>query len=327
MLHLTLACGHYDRTEALRDGRIRPDGIELNYLMLKVEETFWRMMQYRDFDVAETSLGGYIVRRGRGLNDLTAIPVFPSRFFRHSCIFVHEAAGIRKPEDLKGKKVGVPEYQMTAGVWARGMLADDYGVSSKEIQWVQGGLEDAGRIPFEPVEPQGVSLSFAPDDRSLAQMLGDGDLDGLITARTPSTFDPRSGPIRRLFDQPWQVERDYFKRTGLFPIMHTVSIKQEILDAQPWVAATLLKAFTDAKALAVDDLTQTSALPLTLPFLTQHAYDTVAVMGEDFWPYGLESNRHTLNTFVRYMHEQGLIEEPMPIEDLFAASTQRTFRI
>lgn len=327
MLHLTLACGHYDRTDALRDGRVQPDGIRLTYLMLKVEETFWRMMQYRDFDVAETSLGGYVVRRGRGLEDLVAIPVFPSRFFRHSCIFVNQNAGIRRPEDLRGKKVGVPEYQMTAAVWVRGALSDDYGVRAHEIEWVQGGLEDAGRIPFEPVEPRGITLSFAPQDKSLARMLGDGDIQALVTARTPSTFGPAGGPVRRLFDEPWKVEREYFKRTGIFPIMHTVSIKHEILDAHPWVAATLLKAFTEAKALAIEDLTQTSALPLSLPFLTEHAYDTVATMGEDFWPYGLEANRHTLDTFVRYMHEQGLIERPMPVDGLFPQSTHRLFRI
>lgn len=327
MLHLTLACGHYDRTDALRDGRVQPDGIRLTYLMLKVEETFWRMMQYRDFDVAETSLGGYVVRRGRGVADLVAIPVFPSRFFRHSCIFVNQNAGIRRPQDLKGKKVGVPEYQMTAAVWVRGALSDDYGVQPSEIEWVQGGLEDAGRIPFEPVEPRGIPLSFAPEDRSLARMLGDGDIQALVTARTPSTFDRSGGSVRRLFDEPWKVEREYFKRTGIFPIMHTVSIRREILDEHPWVAATLLKAFSEAKELAVDDLTQTSALPLSLPFLTEHAYDTVATMGRDFWPYGLEANRHTLETFVRYMFEQGLIEQRMPVEELFPPSTQRMFRI
>ena len=327
MLNLTLACGHYDRTEALRDGRVRPDGIQLNCLTLKVEETFWRMMQYREFDVAETSLGGYVVRRGRGMDDLVAIPVFPSRFFRQSCIFVHGGSGIETPRDLKGRRIGVPEYQMTAAVWARGILSDDYGVRAEDVEWVQGGLEDPGRLPFEPVEPAGIRLGFAPEHRSLAQMLGLGEIQALITARTPSTFDPAGSTVRRLFPEPWKVERDYFERTGIFPIMHTVSIRREILDEHPWVAATLMKAFSEAKDLAVADLTQTSALPLSLPFLTEHAYQTVAAMGEDFWPYGLESNRKTLETFVRYMHEQGMIEGRMPIEELFAQSTHRTFRI
>src|SRR5262245_19968453 len=327
MLRVTVAAGHYDRTEALRDGRVRAEGVDLTYLMLPVEEIFWRMAQYREFDAAEFSLGGYLVRRGRGADDLIAIPVFPSRFFRHSGIFVHSAAGIGRPEDLRGKRVGVPEYPMTAAVWVRGILADDYGVRPGDLEWVQGGLEEPGRLPFEPAEPPGVRVGFAPADRSLAQLLAAGDIDALVTARTPSTFDRGGGPVRRLFADPWAVVRDYFARTGVFPIMHTVVIKREVLDADPWVASTLFKAFEAAKALALADLTQTSALPLSLPFVVQHAYDTTALMGDDFWPYGLEPNRRTLETFVRYVHEQGLIPEPLPIESLFAASTRRTFRI
>lgn len=327
MLRLTLACGHYDRTEALRDGRVRPEGIDLTHLVLRVEEIFWRMAQHREFDVAEFSLGGYVVRRGRGADDLVAIPVFPSRFFRHSGIYVNASAGIRRPEDLRGRRVGVPEYQMTASVWVRGILADDYGVFPQDMEWVQGGLEEPGRVPFEPAEPPGVKLSFAPPDRSLAQMLALGELDALVAARAPSTFNRHGGPVRRLFDDPFQVERDYFRRTGIFPIMHTVVVKREVLDANPWVAFSLFKAFCEAKDLALADLTQTSALPVSLPFLVEHAYQTMDLMGEDFWPYGLEANRKTLETFVRYMHGQGLIREPMPVERLFPESTQRTFRI
>jgi 4,5-dihydroxyphthalate decarboxylase len=327
MVRLTLAAGHYDRTEALRDRRVRPEGIELSYLTLRVEEIFWRMAQYREFDASEFSLGGYFVRRGRGADDLVAIPVFLSRFFRHSGLFVNANAGIQRPQDLRGKRVGVPEYQMTAAVWVRGFLADDYGVRPEDVEWVQGGLEDPGRLPFEPAEPPGVKLGFAPNDRSLAQMLAAGELDALVTARTPSTFRRGGGPVRRLFDNPWQVERDYFRRTRLFPIMHTAVIKSEVLDENPWVAVTLAKAFEEAKALALEDLTQTSALPVSLPFLVDHAYETRDLMGDDFWPYGLESNRDTLETFARYMHEQGLTPERLSVDALFPASTHRTFRI
>ncbi len=327
MLRLTLACGHYDRTEALRDGRVRPEGIDLTYVMLRVEETFWRMAQHREFDAAEMSLGGYVLRRGRAADDLVAIPVFPSRFFRHSCIFVNAAAGIQRPEDLKGRRIGVPEYQMTAAVWARGALSDDYGVRPGDVEWVQGGLEEPGRTPFEPAQPAGVRLGFAPAGKSLAQMLASGEIDALVTARTPSTFDRAGGSVRRLFQDPWDVERAYFQRTRIFPIMHTVAVKREVLEVNPWVAQTLSKAFGEAKALAMQDLTQTSALPLSLPFLVEHAYETMDLMGEDFWPYGVDENRPVLETFVRYMHEQGLIPAPMPVEDLFPVSTQRTFHI
>lgn len=295
--------------------------------MLKVEETFWRMVQYREFDVAETALGGYVVRRGRGVDDLIAIPVFPSRYFRHSCIFVNKNAGIQRPEDMRGKRVGVPEYQMTAAVWMRGFLSDDYGVRAEDIEWIQGGLEDPGRIPFEPVEPPGIKLGFAPEGASLAKMLASGQIDALFAARSPSTFSRSGGPIRRLFDDPWSIERDYFKRTRVFPIMHTITIRRELLDANPWIASTLLKAFSEAKELAMVELTSTSALPVSLPFMVEHTYQAMDMMGEDFWPYGLEPNRKTLETFVRYMHEQAMISKPMPVETLFAPSTQRTFRI
>jgi 4,5-dihydroxyphthalate decarboxylase len=324
---INLSDTQYDRTEALRYCRVRAEGIDLTYIMLRVEEIFWRMAQHREFDASEFSLGGYVVRRGRGADDLVAIPVFPSRFFRQSCIFVHEGSGIRRPEDLRGKRIGVPEYQMTAAVWARGILADDYGVRAADVEWVQGGLEEPGRIPFEPAEPPGIAVGFAPVNRSLAQMLEIGEIDALVTARTPSSFRRGGGAVRRLFEHPFEIEREYFRRTGIFPIMHTLVVKKEILDANPWVAFTLFKAFSEAKDLAMADLTQTSALPLSLPFLVEHAYQTMDLMGEDFWPYGLESNRRTLETFVRYMHEQGLIPEPMTVETLFPQSTQRTFRV
>lgn len=327
MLHLTLACYHYDRTEALRDGRVRPEGIDLTYLDLRVEEIFWRMLQHSEFDAAELSFGGYVVRRARGEADIVAIPVFPSRFFRHSCVFVNERAGIRRPEDLRGKRVGVPEYQMTAAVWVRGIFSDDYDVDPSDIEWIQGGLEEPGRIPFEPVHPPDVKLGFAPADRSLSQMLADGTIDALVTARTPSTFGLSGSGVRRLFDRPWDVERAYFTRTGIFPIMHTVGIKAELLEANPWVAQTLVKAFQSAKELSMRELTQTSALPVSLPFLTEHALEAQQLMGVDYWPYGLEENRTTLETFVRYMWQQGLTESAMPIESLFSPQTLSTFRI
>jgi len=327
MLRLTLAAGHYDRTEALRDGRVRAEGIDLTYIMLRVEEIFWRMAQHREFDASEFSLGGYVVRRGRGADDLVAITVFPSRFFRQSCIFVHDGSGVRSPQDLRGKRVGVPEYQMTAAVWARGILADDYGVRAADVEWVQGGLEEPGRLPFEPAEPPGVRVGFAPADRSLAQMLESGGIDALVTARTPSTFRRSGSAVRRLFEHPFEVERDYFRRTGIFPIMHTLVVKKEILDANPWVAFTLFKAFSEAKDLAMADLTQTSALPLSLPFLVEHAYQTMDLMGEDFWPYGIAKNRQALDTFLRYHHEQGLSKRRLKPEEIFAKETLEAFKI
>ena len=323
-LHLTMATGRYDRTAALHDGRVRPEGLTLTCLALNVENIFWRMLRHREFEVSELSLGGYVVRRGRGVDDLVAIPVFLSRAFRHSSIYVRRAAGIERPEDLRGRRVGVPEYQMTAAVWVRGILSDDYGLRADDMLWVEGGLEEPGRQPAEPVRPRGVTLEPAPADRSLANMLATGEIDALVTARTPSTFDPSGGPVGRLFPSPWEQERDYFRRSGVFPIMHTVAVRRELLDAHPWIAQTLFRAFSEAKRLAQADLVQTSALPLTLPFLLEHAHTTNELMGPDPWPYGFEANRLALETFVRYCRDQDLVRSDIDIAGLFAATTLDT---
>lgn len=322
-VELTLATGRYDRTAALQDGRVRPEGVSLTCLALNVENIFWRMLRHREFDVSELSFGGYVVRRGRGVDDLVAIPVFLSRAFRHSGVYVRRDAGIARPEDLRGRTVGVPEYQMTAAVWVRGFLADDYRVMPGEMTWVEGGLEEPGRQAAEPVQPPGVSITQAPADRALARMLADGEIDALVSARTPSTFS-RTGPVTRLFERPWTVEREYFRRTGVFPIMHTVAFRREVLDRNPWLARTMFRAFVEAKRLAQAELIQTSALPLTLPFLLEHAYTTVDLMGDDPWPYGVEANRATLDTFLRYAREQGLIDTDLAAEDLFAPTTLDT---
>jgi 4,5-dihydroxyphthalate decarboxylase len=325
-MRLTIATGDYDRVAALREGRIRPERLELNWLTMRVDDIFWRMIRHREFDASELSLSGYILQRARGLDNFVAIPVFPSRTFRHSCIYVNAESGIERPEDLRGRRIGVPEYQMTAAVWARGLLTDEYGVQAKDMDWVQGGLEDPGRIPFEPVEPEGIRLQFAPSGATLSLMLESGELDAVISPRMPSTFRVSGGPVRRLFPEPWVVEREYYKRTRIFPIMHTFVIRREILDADPWIAQTLFMAFLEAKQLAQAALFDTTVLRVTLPFLIEHATSTVNLMGEDFWPYGIEANRPVIETLMRYLVEQGMIKEPLDIDSLFAEST-RAMRI
>lgn len=327
MLPVTIAVSRTDRTAALLDGRIHAEGLDINWLPLNVEQIFWRMMRHREFDASELSLSGYVVRRMRGLDDFVAIPVFLSRSFRHSMIYINSKAGIERPEDLAGRRIGLPEYQMTAAVWARGILEDEYGVRAEDIDWVQGGLEQPGRRPFEPVEPSGIRLSFARSDGALAQMLADGEIDALLSPRTPSTYGRPDGRVRRLWPDTWAVERDYFRRTRLFPIMHLVGIKREIVDQNPWVPQTLVNAFTAAKRLAEADLRETVALPIALPFLVQHAEETIELMGDDYWPYGVEANRANLEAFLRYSHRQGLIPSQPKIEDLFPASTLGVSRI
>ena len=326
---LVFACERYDRTDALRDGRVRASGIELEYLALPVEELIWRMLGHREFDVAETSLGSYIVRRDRGVDDLVAIPVFTSRSFRHAALVVRTDSELHDFRSLRGRRVGVPEYQMTAAVWVRGFLADDAGVEPADIQWVQGGLEVAGRTPRERVDPPGVDLVDAPSDATLAGMLATGSLDALLTARLPSAAALGGVAIRPLHPDPAGAARDFFRRTRIFPPMHTVVLRREVLDVDPWVAQSLVTAFARAKEIAIQALGETSALAVSLPFLREHLGDTVELMGRDFWPYGLgPENRHALSTMIGYMHREGLIRIAVEPDELFAESTRSgPFRI
>jgi 4,5-dihydroxyphthalate decarboxylase len=327
-LRLTLACWNYDRTRALADGRIQPDGIDLNYLNLPVEETFFRMLRHREFDAAEMSLSSYVVSLFTPDRPFVAIPVFPSRVFRHSSIYVHAGSGIREPRDLVGKRVGSPEYQMTAPVWIRGILADEYGVPVNSVTYYTGGEEEPGRS-------EKLKLSLPPDirvepigpDKTLSSMLAAGEIDALYTARMPSTFNDGSGRVTRLFEDFVPVERDYFRRTRIFPIMHTVVIRRDVFERDPWVARSLYKALIAAQRETYDDLSQTAALKTMLPWLMAHVEETRREMGDDFWPYGVARNRDTLATFLRYSHEQGLAKARLEPEQLFAPQALESFKI
>ena len=326
-LRLTLACWNYDRTRALLEEHVRPDGIDLTYLSLPVEETFFRMLRHREFDAAEMSLSSYTVSLAKPDAPFVAIPVFPSRFFRHSCIFVNAASGIREPNDLVGKKVGTPEYQMTAAVWIRGILADDYGVPVNGVTYYTGGEEEPGR-------PEKLALDLPPDIRvvrigptqTLSSMLASGEIDALYAARTPSSFNNATGTVKRLFEDFQSIEREYFRRTRIFPIMHTVAIRRDVYERNPWIAQALMKAFSAAQQYAYVDLSQTAALKTMLPWLVAHVEDTRREMGDDFWPYGFQRNRETLATFLRYAYEQGLSKKIEP-EQLFAPETLESFKV
>lgn len=327
-LNLTFGCWNYDRTRALADGSVRADGIDLNFLEMPVEETFFRMLRHREFDVAELSLSSYAVTRFRDPPPFIAIPVFPSRFFRHSSIFVNANAGVLAPKDLIGKRVGNPEYQMTAPAWIRGILSDHYGVPADSVTYVTGGEETPGRSEKIKLElPPNFKVERIGSTQTLAQMLADGEIDALYTARTPSTFRTRPDRVKRLFPDFVNVEREYFRTTGVFPIMHTVAIRREVYEANRWVAQSLTKAFVEAQRKTYDDLRESAALKAMLPWLTSHVEETVAEMGEDFWPYGFASNRKTLATFLRYHHEQGLSKRRLDPEELFAPETLESFVI
>jgi 4,5-dihydroxyphthalate decarboxylase len=327
-LALTLGCWNYDRTRALMDGTVRPDGIDINYLDMPVEETFFRMARFREFDVAEMSLSSYTVSLNSEARPFIAIPVFPSRFFRHSCIYINRKAGIREPKDLIGKRVGTPEYQMTAPVWIRGILSDHYGVKVDDCHYFIGGEEEPNRIEKITLNlPKNIKVEPIGPDKTLAQMLRDGEIDAFYTARKPSTFNTAPDRVGRLFEDFVAVEREYYKTTGIFPIMHTVVIRRDIYEQNRWVAQSLNKAFIEAQRLTYEDLKETAALKAMLPWAHAHIEDALRDMGDDYWSYGFEKNRKTLDIFLRYHHEQGLSKRRLKPEDLFAPETLEAFKI
>jgi len=327
-IKLTLACWNYDRTRALADGSVSPDGIDLTYLNLPVEETFFRMLRYREFEVAEMSLSSYTLSLFRDDPPFVAIPVFPSKAFRHNSIFVSTKSGIREPKDLIGKRVGNPEYQLTAPVWVRGILSDEYGVAPDAVEYWTGGEEQPGRDEKLALDlPPRFKLRRIPADQTLSQMLARGELDALYSPRIPSTFNSRPKDVRRLFENYPEVERAYYLKTHLFPIMHAVVIRRDVYRAHPWVAQSLFKAFVASQRLVYQDLQETAALKAMLPWLTAHVEDLRRNMGEDWWSYGFAPNRPVIETFLRYHHEQGLSKRRLQPEDLFAPETLDSYKI
>ena len=327
-LRLTLSIWDYDRTRALSDGSVRPEGIDLNVLELPVEETFFRMARYREFDLAEMSMSSYTVSLHRDPQPFIAIPVFPSRFFRHSSIFVSAKSGIREPKDLAGKKIGTPEYQMTAPVWIRGILSDDYGVKPESVEYWTGGEEETQRDEKMKLDlPSRFKVRPIGRDKMLSKMIADGEIDALHTARAPSTFYSRPDAVKRLFPDFVAVEREYYRRTRIFPIMHVVAIRREVYEKNRWIAMSLYKAFVEAQRRAYRSLRETAAHKAMLPWLTDHVEDAIREFGGDWWSYGFHDNRHVLDTFLRYHHEQGLSKRRLKPEDMFAPETMEAFKI
>ena len=324
-LPISLACGPYDRTRALADGRVEIDGVELRYVHLEPEEIFFRMLNYGEFDAAEMSLSTYLLTH---LADgpFVAIPVFPSRMFRHTSVYVNGAAGIGKAQDLAGKTVGVAEYQLTANVWIRGILADHYGVPVASVKYRTGGLNTAGRHEkFSLKLPPEIDIATVAEGQTLSGLLAAGELDAVYSPRAPESF---SGPsVRRLFDDSRAEEERYYSETGVFPIMHVLVIHRRVYESNRWIAREMLKAFTAAKDIAFAELRRTVALSISLPWVREEFESTVDRMGPDFWAYGIEANRTVLSSFIRYAHAQGLIDTTPEPEDLFAAETGEQFII
>lgn len=324
-LGLAYVGGLYDRTVALQNGSVSAEGIDLNFIMMHAGEFQRRQARNAEFDASEFSLSTYTILYAKGDRRLVGIPVFPSRRFRHSDVYINTKAGIRQPKDLAGKRVGAMEYQQTAGVWIRGTLEDDYGVGADRIEWYFGGYNEptnyTERIPITlPPKMRTVTIS---NQQCLDQMLDRGEIDALIGATPPQSFRDRSPNVARLFPNFKEVELDYFKRSGIFPIMHMVVIKREIYEKAPWVAVSLYKAFVRAKIQGMRhmEFRYGGALFCSLPWLWSHLEEVRDQMGSDPFVYGLEKNRLVLETFLRYSHHQGMISKRLTVDELFAPET------
>ena len=317
-LRVTFACGPYDRTQALRDETIRPEGIELNYVTLQPAEIFWRMLQFKEFDASEMSLSNYTTLVSGGQAPFIAIPVFPSRVFRHGYFFINTTKGIAQPADLKGKRGGVPEYSMTAAVYMRGLLEHEYGVKPSDVEWVQGRADRLGhRLPKD------VHLTQAPAGAELGDMLERGEIDFMMTANNPLSFRRGAPNVKRLFPNYREAEQDYYRRTKIYPIMHTVVIRRDIYDRDSWVALSLYKALCRAKDYSYHLLAETGSPKASLAWLQPLLEEEQAIIGPDWYPYGIEKNRPSIEALLQYSHEQGLSEHRIKIEELFAPSTLR----
>jgi 4,5-dihydroxyphthalate decarboxylase len=317
-LPIALACGPYDRTRALADGRVLVEGVDLRYIALDPEEIFFRMLSHGEFDVSELSLSSYLLTH---LADgpFVAVPVFPSRSFRHSGVYVSEASGITRPEELAGRTVGVAEYQLTANVWIRGIMQEFHGVPARSVRYRTGGLNEPGRLEKVPLDlPADIDVEPVAAGRTLSSMLAGGEIDAIYSPRAPAS---EGAPVRRLFADPRRQEQQYFAGSGIFPIMHVLVIHRRVYEANRWLAASLVKAFGQAKALAYADLGRTAALAVSLPWVREEYEATVRLLGTDYWSYGLEPNRHVLETFIRYAHEQGMIARRPEPGELFAPET------
>ena len=327
-LSLSVAIGDYDRNRPLIDGRVGIDGVDPVFMTLSPEEIFFRAFRHQEFDICEVSFSSYVVSVAKGNPAYIAIPAFLSRAFRHTSILVRNDRGIEKPEDLRGKRIGLPEYQLTANVWTRGLLEDEYGVKPSQINWVRGGMEKAGRPEKIKLDlPPDIHIESAPEGRSLNDMLKAGELDGYIGPRTLSCFDEGYPHVRRLFVDSVAAASDYYRRTGIFPIMHLLGVKRSLAEQHPWLPAALLKAFTQSKETALRHLADTSATKVTLPFIEEQISNARALLGEDYWSYGVEKNRKVLDNFLDHHHRQGLSSQRISIEEIFHPATLESVSI
>ena len=326
-LQLSVAIGDYDRMRPLVDGAVAIDAVDAQYMLLEPEEIFFRAFRHADFDICELSMSSYCVKTAAGTSPYIAVPVYPSRAFRHTSIYVRTDR-IKSPADLKGKRVGVPEYQLTANVWVRLFLEEDHGIRPRDVTWVRGGYEQPGRVEKITLDlPGDVRLENVPEGATISGLLASGELDAVIGPRAPSCFREGHPHVGYLYPDPQRAAADWYRRTGLFPIMHLLGIRRTLAEAHPWLPYAVVKAFERSKAMALEKLGDTSATKVTLPFVEEQLEAARGLMGADFWSYGLAPNRHVLERFLRQHHAEGLSSRLLTPEELFHPASLETHRI
>nr|HIL74444.1 4,5-dihydroxyphthalate decarboxylase [Rhodospirillales bacterium] len=328
-ISLTLAIEDYDHVRALTTGEIKPKGIELTCLQFQVEETFFRFANAYEWEVSELSLAKFCSLRSQNNSPVVGIPVFISRMFRHSAFYIRSDGKIKTSEDLKGCRIGVPEWTQTATVYARGWLHDEGGAKLNEVEWVQGGVNQAGRLEMGKTKvPKGIKITPI-SDRSLSDLLLEGELDAIISARPPNVFLSGDGRLQRLMPNHREIELDYFRRTGVYPIMHTIAIKRNIYEKNPWIAVNLMTAFEEAKEKMIERMSDINVSRIPLPWLPDTFEKTKSEFFPDcdYWPYGVEGSRETLETFLTYCYKQGVTHKEMTPEDLFVPETLTSFKV
>ena len=326
-LHLTMGVNDYDHVRDMFTGAVKPKGIKLTSLVMEVEETFKRFLADQEWDISEISFAMSCQAISRGNAPFILIPVFPSRLFRLSGVYIRSVGSITKPEDVKGKKVGLPQWAQTATTYARGWLAETIGVPLSDIDWYQLGPNSPGRLDNTAEQPpKGVSLTDLPDG-SLADLLVEGRIDALITADPPRRMLAGDNAITRLYPKFEDVERDYFRKTGIFPIMHTVAIKRSSYEANPWIARNVFNAFEEAKNNSVRRMRDMNVSQIGLPWIQQHIEQTSAEFfpDGDYWPYGVDRNRTTIEAFLRFCYQQGVTANHLKPEDIFATEAMEPF--
>lgn len=327
-LKLSIAMGNYDRTRAIVDGDIKIDGVDATCMLLSPEEMFFRAFRHADFDVSELSLSSYCVSVARGTPTYVAIPVFLSRAFRHTSIYVRTDRDIEKPEDLVGKRVGIAEYQLSANVWVRGILQQDYGVKPADIVWIRGGMDTPGRPEKIKLDlADDIRIEQAPEGATLNQMLADGDIDGFIGPRWPRCFGEGHPQVKRLFQDSVAAASDHFRRTGIFPIMHLLGLRRSLAMSHPWLPGALFKAFSAAKDRALLALNDTSASKVSMPFVEDNLAIVKELMGENYWSYGVADNAVVLDAFCDMHYAQGLSPRRLAIDELFHPSTLESYSL